>query len=561
VAHQLKGSCAAYFTHFTTCIVELQQALQLYRYNTKMRQVAKLHTMLANFYGMTGHNMLSEHHRTRAITCWEKLHDEWGRIDNIMGLGAIKERQGAYDEAEQLFTQALLLSQGVLRYKCGEAYALTSLGEIYQERDQFQRALVAFEDSLNLARQLDDTYLTCYVFCQLARTHQLMGDAHSALHMLRQLEQSGALPDADGSSSYERAFFALTLGTILLHEGQIHKAAVHLAAAESAFAEVKHEQIQTMIRRAACLLVQERRDTALAQVEKALHLAEAFGYEALVSRELARYPTLLASVKATFPQLWQQFTLPEPIAPPSVSVALPIIPVPTLRIQVLGEPAVFLNETPIRHWRSARAMELFFLLLEAQEPLPKERIVAALWQDEMAPPDQTWRSTLHYLRKILGNTCIVALHGTYALHLTPMYAVQQDSDTFVQTLARAREAQQTGDVEGASQELTTAVHLYQGDYLASLTHEWCLARRRELRQMCISAYQDLAVIAWQCHRVDESLAHWQELLTLDPTSEAAHLGVVRCYLAQGKRPEALRQYQRLVELLQGSFRLDAQLLL
>jgi DNA-binding SARP family transcriptional activator len=194
-------------------------------------------------------------------------------------------------------------------------------------------------------------------------------------------------------------------------------------------------------------------------------------------------------------------------------------------------------------------MELFFLLLDAQAPLTREHMVAALWQDEQAPPDQTWRSTLHYLRKILGVACITAQHGTYALQLAPAYTVQQDSDAFQKELARAGEAQQAGDFVEASQALTAAVQIYKGDYLASFAHEWCRPRRAELRQMCMSAHQQLAEMAWQRRQLDESLAHWQQMLELDTGSELAHLGIIRCYLAQGKRSQALREYRQYRDFL------------
>ncbi len=55
-AHQLLGSYAAVVNDFTGGIAELQQALQLYGHDVTIRQVAKLHTMLANFYGIIGHS-------------------------------------------------------------------------------------------------------------------------------------------------------------------------------------------------------------------------------------------------------------------------------------------------------------------------------------------------------------------------------------------------------------------------------------------------------------------------------------------------------------------------
>lgn len=62
------------------------------------------------------------------------------------------------------------------------------------------------------------------------------------------------------------------------------------------------------------------------------------------------------------------------------ALATPAAPTPVLKgtnqpaisIQAFGEPAVFLDERPITRWRMARAMELFFFLLDAGRPMRKE---------------------------------------------------------------------------------------------------------------------------------------------------------------------------------------------
>ncbi len=554
--HQLLGSCAAYFNNFSACIVELQQALQLHRYNTGIRQVAKLHSMLANFYGMTGHNALSEHHRTRAICCWENIQDGWGKIDDLIGLGAIKERQGMLAEAEQLFAQALTLSRGAIHYECGEAYALASLGDVYQDRDDFRRALAAFDDSLTLSRQLNETYLTHYLLCQISQTYQLMGDPQSALHIITQLEQNGLSPEPGKPYSYEQALYALTLGTLLLQKGQTAEAYDYLTAAESAFSETKHECLQAMMRRAACMFAQKKTQAALRQVECALHLAREYGYEKLVEKELIRSPALLAYVQTT--HLAQTIASEETEPPPTVSPDGQTLSVissrqnfPALSIQALGSPVMYKDDMLIKHWRSSRSMELFFLLLDAAYPLPKEQIIAALWQDEEAPTDQIWRSTLHYLRNVVGTECVKSLNSMYTLQLETKYTIRYDVEHFQDLYAQAQIAQHGGDDEAAGQAFEAMVDLYQGDFVAPFSHSWCMSRRDELRRMYIDAHHQLANRAWKLQQPDKSLAHWQHILDRDHTIEAAHAGAIRCYLQQGHRHLALRQYNRCVAILQS----------
>jgi LuxR family maltose regulon positive regulatory protein len=46
------------------------------------------------------------------------------------------------------------------------------------------------------------------------------------------------------------------------------------------------------------------------------------------------------------------------------------------------------------------------------------------------------------------------------------------------------------------------------------------------------------------------MIHWQHLLAVDNCMEEAHYGLMRCYLRQGKRVYALRQYRQCAAILQ-----------
>ena len=556
LAHQLLGSCAAYLNNFTDCVVELQQALQIYQYRKRTHQVAKIHTLLANSYGVTGHVALSEHHRMRAIQYWESIHDEWGKIDNIIGLGAIKERQGERAESERLFLQALDSSRGTLHYECGEAYALANLGDIYQNRDAFHEALVAFEDSLALSRRLNESYLTHYILCQTAKTYQLLGDAHSAMHIMSQLE-SGMLPlDLTATLTYEQALYALTLGIILLNTGKAGEAYPYLEAAELAFNEAKYEQIMAMIQRAACLFAQGKRQAALQHSKQTLQMAEKYHYKELLQIELRRCPDLLGYLKVSLPALRQIPVSQEKLPDPGISITTPApalsvsYPQKSLcSIQALGNPALYKDRVLVSHWRTTRSMELFFLLVNASHPLSREQIISDLWQNEQKPMDQVWRSTLYYLRQALGTECVLSHNGAYTLQLETKYDVSYDVADFLVSANQAQEAQTRGDQKAASQTLETTADLYKGDFLSSFHNDWCLARRNELRQICIDVHTQLALIAWKQRQTDKGIDHWQKVLKMDNISEIAYEGLIRCYLHQGKRHLALQQYNQCATLL------------
>lgn len=556
-AHQIRGSCAAYLNNFNMSITELQQALQLYEPTTKTRQVGKVHTMLANFYGMTGHNALSEHHRMRAIQCWEKLNDDWGRIDDLLGLGAIKDRQGYSEAAAQLFTQALTLSRGTLQYECGEAYALANFGDLYQNQNRVPQALVSYEDSLSLARKLNEVYLVHYTLCQLARTYLLIGDPHGAQSILAQIGQT--VPAVDAIRSYEQALHAFTFGLFLLQTERADTAYLYLTAAATAFVETKYEYIQALIYRAASLLACDNMQTALQLKQEVCRLAKEYNYEDMVQRELLRCPPLFHCTQNSTLAFTQQpksrDTATENedriIGKPAAYVVLVPQPLPLLRIQALGMPAVYKHDVLLTNWRMARSMELFFLLLNTAHSLHKGRIISDLWQEGEEPTDQTWRSTLHYLRKTLDRTSVHSHNGIYTLQLKKMYTVEYDVEQFQNLFAQAQAAQRTENDEGAERAFERMLDLYKGDFVTTFYSDWCIPRRNELRQSCLDAHYQLALIAYKNLDFEKSIFYWKKIISMNAMLEYAHEGLIRCYIQQGHRNLALYHYHYYATTLQN----------
>ena len=222
-----------------------------------------------------------------------------------------------------------------------------------------------------------------------------------------------------------------------------------------------------------------------------------------------------------------------------------------LRILALGEPAILIDEQPITRWRMARSMELFFLLLDSGRPLRKEQIITALWPEEDEHITQTLHSTIHYLRKSLGEPCIASHAGSYRLDLAALYGneVWYDAAVFQEHHTRARQALENKDDVAAKTALDTMVSIYRGDYLQPFYSDWCSFQRDKLRLAYVDARNQLALIAWRGEQYDESATQWQYILAVDNCQENAHYGLMRCYMRQGKRGLALRQYQRCVETL------------
>ena len=577
-AYMCLGGCGNMLGDLSSSIAHRQKALQLWGRNSEKRQTAELHSTLARTYGLTGMFALAEHHLMRATRCWDHLHDDWGRANTLLNIGLIKYLQGEFPEAEDSFQRALMIARGPIHFYRGEAYALVNLGELYQDQGLYDKSLAFMEDGLALARQLHDRYLINYALCILAITYLLMGDASTAMFLVSEADAEAINSKSHGDEKVRRE---LTRGRILLYQHEYDKAYACLTELEISLrtSGLQWELLCTTLRLAECLLVQGAFPEALRRLDEMATLILRNDYEQTVLRELRLLPNLARAIRTKPelvrlramlqaemgvtekqeepPQAARMMTPPDPI-PVVVMPELVITANRGLKIIALGEPAILIDEKPVTRWRMARAMELFFLLLDSGRPLRKEQIITALWPETDDHINQTLHSTIHYLRKSLGEACIASQAGTYWLNLVSLYGPSYwyDVAAFQMYDVRAREALAASDDVAARKALLEMVDLYRGDYVQPFYSNWCSFRRDKLRLLYLDARQQLALIAWRGEQFDESATHWQHILAVDSCLEEAHYGLMRYYMRLGKRGLALRQYQRCVEVLRRDLNVE-----
>ncbi len=560
-AHTRFGICANLLGDLSSGIEHLQKALQLYGRNIIRPQVADAHSALASAYNLLGNFALAEHHISRAINCCEQLRDERGKVNNLTRMGVYKQRQGMFAEAETVLLQAAasISSPGFERE---HAYILVNLGSVYQDQQQYDQSLKTLEEGLDLARQLQDNYLINCSLCYLALTYLFMGDASTAMLLISETN----LPPLNSSSiGYEQAIYGLAYATILLHQHRYDDAYHQLTtlAASLEAAGLKRELLRVKLCLATCHLERLEKTEALHLLEELTTLLESQdSYEQLIRGGLMAFPKLYQLVKA-HPALEQlrvllhfkisaqtskkDATRIEAAAASTLTTSNQA----KIKIQAFGEPTVFLDEQPITHWRMARAMELFFFLLDCGRPMRKEQIITALWSEADEQINQTFHSTIYYLRKALKESYVVSHRGAYSLDFSSLHGnnVQYDVAQFKEHYAQAKQFLAQGNDNEAKTLLLAMVTLYQGDYVQPFYSDWCTFRRDELRRTYLEARNHLAHIFWRQEMFDESAVHWQHMLAIDGWIEEAHYGLMRYYLRTGKRGLALRQYQRCAEIL------------
>ncbi|HEY1348434.1 MAG TPA: BTAD domain-containing putative transcriptional regulator [Ktedonobacteraceae bacterium] len=536
-------------------IAHLHQALQMSRLQHSGPRTAILHRLVANAYSWIGNHALAEHHQARALQIWERQSNTQGIVYSLTSMGLLKMRQGFEQQARELFTQALEQARAVDHFKNSEAYALVALGDLHNSYAQYTEALNYLEDGLLLARSCEDHYLICCSICSIASAYMYLGDTATAQFFLHQVR-----PKESNKTSFEGLLFHLTQGTVYLAQQMYPQAErmLHDAAEATRQANIQLLYIRALLRLLVCYLRQDKQAETLQIGKWIIGLNKKGDFDFFLQVESQRYNELGAFLdQVTRAELQEQplFALQDSQQVPAAQVQ--IVPdqpePPSIQIFALGEPKVICNGVAVTRWRMARAMELFFLLLEHGRPMRKDQIALALWPDSShEQSDSTVRTTIYYVRKAIGEESIVFQSGLYSLNLSTISenGSWYDVTIFHERYKKAKEALDEENDEAAYIALTCMVDLYSGDYVQSFYNDWCMLHRDKLRQMYMDARHQLALIAWRNEQVEISLQHWQHLLTLDSCNEKAYYGIIRCYLRQGQRDLALKQYQRCKQNLQ-----------
>ncbi len=549
------GICANLLGYPSVGITHLQQALRIWANQPPLNQAINIHNALANTYYLIGNFVLCQHHLAHMWHACEQLQYVPGKVDALVLEGLVAQDQGQASEAEAKFLQALTLSRSTPYTRRGEAYALVNLGSLLVEQGNYAQALKHAEAGLVLARQWGNRSLTNAALSSLALSYLFLGDAVSARLTVDQMETQ---TPSNGAVGYERVWHDLTNGMILLSEHRCHDAAACLIETEAALrtTDFKRGIFQVKLRLAACRIAQGQPEQALRLMEEVSSLLTAHcNYVHLVQVELQWLTALQLMVKNQ-PQLASlraQLGIIEPTREPVLTYSpQPISESSRLSIYAFGEPTVLLDEQPIKRWRMARAMELFFFLLDATHPLSKEAILTALWPTYDEQTTQVFHNTVYQLRKLLGDACVVFRPMGYSLDLSACYGEQvwYDVEEFQKHKARAEQARAVKNEELTKEALLEMVQLYRGDYGQAFYNDWCTFRRDELRSMYLEARRQLAQIAWNAEAWQECADHWSHILRIDNCLEEAHYGLMCCYVRQRKRGAALRQYQSCLKTLQ-----------
>lgn len=233
-----------------------------------------------------------------------------------------------------------------------------------------------------------------------------------------------------------------------------------------------------------------------------------------------------------------------------------------LEIHTLGSFQIAVDGTPVEAYRWPRRKPQLLVKLLALQPrhqLHREQLLELLWPEmDPASANNNLHKTIHMARRALepdlpsgAASRFILTQGQQVMLRAPL-KLWVDAEEFA---CRATEAIKAADVE-ASQ---AALALYRGDLLSEdLYEDWAAARREQLRGLRRDLLAGLARLYESRRQLPQSIACMKELLAQDSTDEESHRQLMRLYVAAGRRPQALRQYQQCVDAMRQELDIEPE---
>lgn len=228
---------------------------------------------------------------------------------------------------------------------------------------------------------------------------------------------------------------------------------------------------------------------------------------------------------------------------------------PSLVVYCLGPFRVYQDDQLIVEWKSLKGQSLLkYLIMHKGKPIAKDILMEVFWPD--VDPGDTRRNlhqAIYSLRQTLRRRqpdLQPILFKKECYLLNSEIAIWLDFEEFEKHVQTGRQLEGAGRLAEAVAEYSIAEGLYQGDFLEEdLYEDWPSLQRDHLRSLHLDIADRLSEYYVQQGEYTAAIALCQKVLAQDNCYEQAHRRLVHCYLGQGQRHLAVRQYQTCVEAL------------
>jgi DNA-binding SARP family transcriptional activator len=228
---------------------------------------------------------------------------------------------------------------------------------------------------------------------------------------------------------------------------------------------------------------------------------------------------------------------------------------PSLVVHCLGPFRVYQDDQLIERWPGHLSKRIFkFMVTHRERPIHQEIFMDLFWRD--ADPEAARRNlyqAIYSLRQALqtdSTDFAYVLCEDSCYRLNPEMEVWVDCEAFRMHDQDGRRLERAGHLHEAIKAYELAENLYQGEFLAEdLYEDWTIVYRENLRHARLDILDRLSQYYFDQGQLSMAISFCQKILAQDNCREDAHRRLMRCYIYQGQRHLALRQYHLCVEAL------------
>lgn len=530
------GICLAQMGRLQEGVEHLERALQLHLLSGGEFNAALARTDLGAFLERMGRLEDALVHFEKSAVVLQRVRNPGELANTLNSMGVIYYYRGEYPRARETLQQALQAAHdaGSGRWT---AYILTGLGDIERDCGNFTEALDHYQKALTLLDAKQEGFLTMYIRAAQAELYAALGEPLRAQDLARQARE---LAEAH-HSSYEQGIAGVAAGLAWMDRdasqaAQELRSAVEILKGSGAM----RDMTRAVFLLAAALERTGSHEQALARLEEALTLASRLGYRPALQALSHWAEPLLRRAARTGMDVADMLQEAAP-APESPAAETPApTETHTIRLFGLGGSRIEMDgEAVLVKWSKAR--ELIFLLATENEGrgMLRDDIYQALWPGDSEHKSYGNLHTLVYrVRRFLTDDCVQYEDNVY--RFAPAGGYTCDVSEFQALIAKAQAAEDPNEALGWYEK---AVALYKGDFLEDIAAEWTMRLQTALRDMFLMAIARVANHYWHAGNCEMTIALTHRWLEEDPTDEAAHRLLMRCFAAQGNLGAVKRQYQ------------------
>lgn len=548
-AFHSKGSVLHYLGNLVESLTWLTKAKEAFKSINDEDSSVKASMEIAMVFQFLGKFKISEEIYREALTYYQSTGNIVWQANLLNNLGVLHSLAGDYELALNEFERSIQYAKmgGYIRL---EAYALTSLGDLFKDLRAYKEANEAYDLARVAVRQINDQFLKFYLLLVECDYNIQKGHSRKAEEIL--IDTKTLVQDT--GSDYERSLMALEESHLAYLKTDFIKALNHLVPALAYFKQEGHhiEAIRCNLF-IFCIYIKlgqlSQADTILDEINKLLESHDlvnvlATGGEPVVALfESDPIPEIFKVKITPLLNVIEQFNKHLPSLRKSLRHQSQVIPLspPELSIKTFGKIQISLGEHVISgmEWKAQSARDLLLLLLLHPQGMTKEEVGATFWPDSTpAEMRLRFKNLIYRLRHAAGKDVILFEDETYFFN----HALDYEAD-FEQFNREALLAKSSSTSEEQIEHYKNVVEMYNGEFLPEIIDEWAAVERARFHLAYTDALARLVDALMETSSYDDALTYTQLALIDDPTNETMVQAAMRIYASLGNLAAVIKQYE------------------